>query len=163
MIQCSGAMIIINNCWSSRKPSTAGSGIVLPIPGFDCKFKLGSSKLCEFCIYRVSFLTGTPLKVSVYNVNCAEKGQDAHHPRLRIDPGCASAPGAHHQQMRITNGCASPPDAHHPRMRITPGCASPPDAHHTRMRITPGCTSTPDAHQPRICISRGCPSATDAH
>ena len=40
-------------------------------------FELGNSKLCEFCIYRVSFLTGTPLKVSVYNVNCAEKGLSA--------------------------------------------------------------------------------------
>ena len=39
----------------------------------------------------------------------------------------ASPPDAHHPRMRITPGCASPPDAHHPRMHITPGCASPPD------------------------------------
>ena len=35
--------------------------------------ELGNSKLCQFCIYRVSLLTKTPLKVSVYIVNCAEK------------------------------------------------------------------------------------------
>ena len=39
---------------------------------FKSKYKLDSSKLCEFCIYRV-FLTGTPLKVSVYIGNVAKK------------------------------------------------------------------------------------------
>ena len=39
---------------------------------FKSKYKLDSSKLCEFCIYRV-FLTGTPLKVSVYIENVAKK------------------------------------------------------------------------------------------
>ena len=48
-----------------------------PASLFISKVKLGNSKLCEFCIYRVSFLTGTPLKVSVYNVNCAEIGLSA--------------------------------------------------------------------------------------
>ena len=39
---------------------------------FKSKYKLDSSKLCEFCIYRV-FLTGTPLKVSVYIEKFAKK------------------------------------------------------------------------------------------
>ena len=40
----------------------------------------------------------------------------------------ASPPDAHHPWMRITPGCASPPDAHHPRCIIHG--ASPPVHHH---------------------------------
>ena len=84
--------------------------------------KQDNSKLCEFCIYRVSFLTGTPRKVSVYIVNCAEKvlstrdylPPDTHQPRIRITLGYASAPDAHYPRMRISPGCASALDAHHP-------------------------------------------------
>ena len=36
------------------------------------KKKQDNSKLCEFCIYRVSFLNWNPLKVSAYIKNCSE-------------------------------------------------------------------------------------------
>ena len=81
--------------------------------------KQDNSKLCEFCIYRVSFITGTLLKVSVYKIvlkKCQNLPLDAHHPKMRINPGCTSPPDAHHPWC-IIPGASSP--VHHPQCIIT--------------------------------------------
>ena len=60
-----------NICW--QHTLTVSNPDDVKLKEADSKIKQDNSKLCEFCIYRVSFITGTLLKVSVYIVNCAEK------------------------------------------------------------------------------------------